>query len=203
MEGLINLLTAGTPLVTVDELKAQLRVKHSKEDGVLGMNLEAAMDKAQEDTNREFRAGTKYALWLPRFPISGDCVIEVPKPPCISVDHVRYTDPNGDVQELAAGTDFYTSLPSGPLAMPGRIAPAYGKSWPATREVMDAVKVEFTAGYAATGNVLPYLARQGILVLGAELFTNRTDSIIGTISTPVQQTVDRILYPFRVFSSLG
>ena len=204
MESRLNLLAAAAAqtVATLEELKAQTRVKHAKEDGVLLACLEAAVDWAQEFTDRELRIGGKYALWLSAFPRDGTTIVRLPKPPCVSVDFVRYTDSNGDAQVLAAGTDYVTSLPTGPFAMPGRVAPAYAQRWPLTRAQMDAVKIEFTAGYVAQTNPLPVAAKQAVLILAAEMFANRTEAVIGTISSPVQVTAERLLYPLRVFGTM-
>lgn len=90
-------------------------------------------------------------------------VVNLPAPPLISVSGtdaasptpntlgVSYVDIDGATQSLTVTTDFLVDTGR----EPGRIALAYGKVWPTTRNQAGAVTITFTAGYGATGASVP------------------------------------------------
>jgi uncharacterized phiE125 gp8 family phage protein len=69
--------------------------------------------------------------------------IRVPLPPLAGVTSISYVDTAGATQTLAE-VKYTIDADS----TPGRIVPAYGEVWPATRDMVDAVTVRFVAGFA-------------------------------------------------------
>jgi len=76
------------------------------------------------------------------------CPIDIPLPPLISVDAIRYIDNAGIEQVLIETTDYVVT--EGRRAT---VMPAYGKSWPNTRCQPGAVEIEFTCGYESPDDV--------------------------------------------------
>lgn len=86
-------------------------------------------------------------------------IIDLKTGPLIAVQSVQYLDTAGTLQTLAVDQyKVYTHLPT------GMIGPAYGVSWPSVQDdVMDAVRVAFTAGYGSTAASVPTPLKQWML----------------------------------------
>jgi uncharacterized phiE125 gp8 family phage protein len=168
--------------VSLSEIKDHLRIIGTGEDTYLSVLLNAATAAAEEITRRQLEPAT-YDLHLDAFPRGA---IEVPRPPLQSVESVTYVDTDGATQTF---TDFTTDT------VKGRLVPAYGFTWPATRAVPNAVKVRFVAGYSA--GQTPFPIRSAILLLVAGLYENRESNTPHKLYE--NETVERLLWPYRVF----
>lgn len=85
--------------------------------------------------------------------------------PTFSVEAVRYLDPDG-VERTLSPADYYVDK----VTTPGYIVPARGKAWPSTEAHVNAVTVDYTAGYGPTAATVPPKARLYIMARLAELF---------------------------------
>ncbi len=172
--------------VTLVEAKRHLRVVHDSEDSLISLYIQAAREHVEDFTRRSLLP-TRWEWVRDRF----DDVIELPRPPLLSVETVSYTDSLGDTvvldparYRLVVGSD------------PGRIHPAYGTRWPLVRTGSGDVVTRYTAGYA-TPALVPARAKQAMLFLVGHWFVNRESVITGTISTQLPQTVEALLWPLR------
>ena len=109
------------------------------------------------------------------FAFAGEIIM--PKPPLQSVTSITYVDTNGDTQTVAA-TVYDAITPSGPRAIPGRVVLKYNQSWPTARTQPSAVTIKFIAGWTSAANVPPS-AKDGMLMMLAELYERREDAIVG------------------------
>lgn len=111
-------------------------------DAALTMLIGAMRRYAENLTGRAFvQRGLQLVLpcWEYR--------IELPYPPLVSVESVTYVDTSGNVQTLDAALYVVHNWRE-----PGIIVPEFSSVWPATRAVEDAVRVNYTAGYAPVGS---------------------------------------------------
>lgn len=115
-------------------------------------------------------------------------------PPVQCVTSVKYRDPAGYLQTLGASN---YRLVGGSTWDPF-VAPAYGVTWPATREEAEAVKVEFVTGYG-NADALPAPLRQAILMTVAHWYQNREATITGTIVATLPIGVAELIQPYRVY----
>ena len=76
---------------------------------------------------------------------------------------------------------------------------AYGKSWPATRDQLNAVTIRFVCGYGASAADLPPFLVQGLLIDIASLFAHRESFVTGTIGAPLPDTARRIYTSFKSY----
>lgn len=141
----------------------------------------------------------EWDLTLDAFP-SGDC-IALPLPPIQSVTSIVYTDTAGATQTLAA--DKYAL--SADRAWRPRVDIAWGESWPATRDVRDAVTVRFVAGYASgnspeDGSAVPGAILAAMKLLIAHWYEHREAVNVGNIVNDMPKGVDALLAPLRVRS---
>ena len=111
-------------------------------DAALTMLIGAMRRYAENLTGRAF-VQRALQLILPCW----QAQIALPYPPAVSVESVTYVDTDGVVQTLDA--DLYVVHD---WREPALIVPAFTAIWPSTRAVLDAVRVNYTAGYAPIGS---------------------------------------------------
>ena len=160
----IAAVTGAVQPVSLEEAKAQARVDCADEDGLIGAYITAATDAASDRLQRAL-VPTRYRLTLDSFPDA----IELILPPIISVESVKYIDHNGDQQTLDP-QDYYLDS----VSEPGYLVPAAGRAWPATQDRINAVEVEYTAGYPASA--VPSPVKTWILLALGDLYEQRTRS---------------------------
>ena len=203
--------------ITLDDAKTHVRADLSStaEDGLLSVLIAAARGWAEGYTNRVFVTQT-WQEAFDRFPSGCDTprregygwsrhplrdqsdyqAIRLGLAPVIEVTSVRYVDAAGATQTLA--TDQYVVDVA---ALPARIRPAYGVSWPTTRAQANAVTVEYTAGYGDRALDVPGAIRAAILLMLGDLYANRERQIVGTI-TNENPAAAALLGPYRVLEAV-
>ena len=164
--------------ITLEDIKAQAVVGHDADDHLLVGIIEQARDQVESDTQR--------ALVEQTWQLKGACFTDeiiVPRPPLVSVTHIKYVDTDG-VQQTLPLADYQIVTTN----VCARIKPAPGTSWPATQAGNEqAVEIEFVAGYVTDdGNggytgTLPPRAKTALLIWAAHLYENREHL------SPVQQ----------------
>lgn len=173
-----------TEPVTLSELKAFARIEHDDEDSLLTAAIKAARRWAEDYTRRTFIT-TTYTLYLNSF----RDVIEIPRSPLASVVSIKYTDIAGVEQTLDPSV-YTVDI----VSMIGRIILAYGKSWPSTRDIPHAVRVEFTAGYGAAADV-PEEIKLAIRYWAKDKIDDRDN---GDAKRPAVLTAESLLDFYRI-----
>lgn len=137
--------------VTLAEAKKQLEITTTDDDTLITALLSAARMDVEAATKR--RLITQTHEWrLDAFPDSDDCVIRLPLPPLQSVSSIKYIDADGAEQTWAT-SEYVVDAPAGPQAAAGTVRLAYGKTWPTTRDEINAVRIRFICGYGAAAAV--------------------------------------------------
>lgn len=126
-------------------------------------------------------------LYLDEFP--AEDYIEVPMPPLASVTTLKYKDTAGTLQTWAA-TNYVVDT----MSEPGRIALAYGVSWPSTYDEIQAVQIRFVCG-AATVDMR---VKQALLLLVGHWYANREAVLTGSISKQLEFAVNAMLDQERI-----
>lgn len=178
----LSLVTPPVWPVSLADAKAHLRVETADDDALITAHIGAACEHVEHVTGRAIATQT-WELVMDRFP-SGS--IAVPLPPLQSVNAITYIDTAGDTQVWAAANYSVD-------AVGGRVAPAYGASFPATRAVHNAVKVRFTAGYTA----LPAAIQAAVLLLVGDLYANREAQ--QEVPLHENRAAERLLWPYKAF----
>lgn len=170
----LTLVTKPTaPPVGVLELREHLRIVDAAEDQQLGRYLEAVLGEV-DGPGGWFGQALLTQTWdwtLDGFPCGKDWTLYAPLPPLQSVTSIKYLDTAGVEQTLPA-LDYDVDAKS----LPGRILPAYGKTWPSTRMVMNAVTVRLVAGYGNAAAV-PSDIRNAIVDRVALLYLRRGEGV--------------------------
>jgi uncharacterized phiE125 gp8 family phage protein len=183
----LSLATApATEPVTLSEAKLHLRVDVSDDDTLITALIIAARRMAEQHTGRAL-VTQEWVYTLDAFPVAE---IILPLPQLVSVDVVNYIDENGADQVLA-GTE-YDVFKSGILGM---IAPAYDKTWPATRDNAEAVAIEFTCGFGNAAAV-PQEIKQWMLLQIGHWYSCREAVAQGNFAK--LEFVDSLIEPYRV-----
>jgi len=182
--------------LTLDAAKAYLKVETDDDDLLIDQLIDAAVahfDGRDGILGRALVEQT-WELRLDRFP---SC-IEVPLPPLISLNEIRYLDEQGTEQTLAA--DRYQVEAGGwGRAM---VAPSYNNVWPSTRPVAGAVRVFFTAGFwrvsdDSPNEMLPSAVAAELITclkFQVEIFYGRKPEMADLL----QKTIDAMSAKYRV-----
>ncbi len=173
----INTPPATEP-ISVSTLRDHARIDSDDEDTLLETYIQIARARAELETGRALVLQT-WDMYFDAFPQ----MIMVPKSPLSSVVFIKYTDTDGNVQTLDSSLYQADSA-----SEPARIIPAYEEIWPVTRTIMNAVQVQFIAGYAGTTDTPPdYTAiprgiLNAILLMAADYERHREDTVLPDVS---------------------
>lgn len=194
---------AQPPLDWDAQVKGHLRLDSDEEQQRVMSTLVPAADAVARGATNLSLINRTLKLTLDAFPVDGKA-LELPRAPLKSVTHVKYVDGNGvqqtwDASQYVASGKVadYPPADDSPPA-PGKIYPAYGKTWPTTRYQRDAVEIQWDAGYGSSYDLIPALLASGMLLIVGELFERRENAIAGTIIAEVPLAAQRLFAQFRV-----
>jgi uncharacterized phiE125 gp8 family phage protein len=174
--------------ISLEEAKTHLRTYGDHEDlNIDRIYIPTARQHCEDRTNRQFVTAT-LELSLDGFPPSGHPIL-IPRAPLQSVTSVTYQASDGT--ETVLSTDDYIV---DTRHEPGRIIPAFGKAWPATRcrEAAATVLVEFQAGYGGPSDV-PAGLRAAMLLLISHYYYHREAVVVGTNASELPMAVETLL----------
>lgn len=175
-------------------VKAHLKLDPSiDEDALVGGYIAAAIRHIEATTWRALVNQT-WRLALDTWPCGA---VKIDKPPVQSITSVTYVDAAGANQTLASpGYQLDASRSR------ARLAPAPGTSWPAVQVGrINAVTIDFVAGYGATWAAVPLDIHHALLMLVAHWHGNRETVVVGTISKAVEFSVGELLKPYCASTS--
>lgn len=174
--------------VSLPEAKLHLKVETdvTTDDTLITNLVTAAREWCEAYEGRKYMTQT-LTVYLDAF----EPVINLPYPPVQVVNSIMYVDLAGAEQELSKS--LYTV---DAVSEPARVYPAYGKCWPATRTVRNAVSIEYDVGYV-TGEGdevepnVPARVKQAMLLLIGEWYVNRG---AGDVSDTTLRAVESLLF---------
>jgi uncharacterized phiE125 gp8 family phage protein len=185
--------------VSVAEAKQHCRVVVDNDDAYIGALIDKAVAYVEDQIGRAL-ISQKYKHTLIDFPricsdVDGLMGLYLKPTPLLSVESVKYIDVDGNEITLENNTDYVVDI----YSTPGRIVPAYQKSWPSVRYVPNAVAIEFTAGYGGVENV-PSPIKQGVLMLVASWYDARAAvSGIDLKELPRCISAEAVIAPYKVW----
>lgn len=209
------LITAPTAdVVTLDEVKAGLRITTTADDDLIAALIESAVSNVDPAKggwlDRALRPQT-WELQLDEFPCGE---IKLPFPPLISITSFKYDDTGGTERTLAVTTG-YRIVGAGSLYKQS-LFPPYNTSWPTARCDVGSVRIRFQSGYAVTPDAMPAPIKQAIILGVRELYSlserslfvsrkviegvSETQWIVSDAASNVMQAaMNRLLMPYQVF----
>ena len=132
-----------------------------QDEDLLGGYLKTAVEWAERYLNKTI-VKTTFRVVLDGFP---NGPIRLPRGPVKSVQSVKY---------ISASTGRENTLPMTGWTLTGDLlAPSLGKTWPAALEALDAVKVEFMAGYDPD-DINPII-KQAVLLRVGQMYLQREE----------------------------
>lgn len=175
--------------VTLSEVKNHLRLPQSytSEDERLFFFIKAATKEAEDKTNRQLLTATWRATldeWVNP--------VVVNKCPVIAVTSVKYYDTAG-VQQTLSASQYIVDTESEPW----RITPAYGCTLPPVRCQINAIQVNFTAGYASA-SLVPANIKAGIMLIIGDLWKNRENIVIGRMVSQIPWGAEQLFLNERI-----
>lgn len=171
--------------------KTHCNISISADDALVDSMIVAARRFAEKFTRRAFVTQT-WDFFADNFPACDRrnrwSAIQLPKPPLVSVTHVKYVDAAGTLQTIS--TDVYDLQQ--PTDGPGQVFLKYGQSWPTSRCQANAVQIRFVAGYG-TADAVPETIKKAILFMVGHWYENREGVVVGTISKEIEFAVTNLL----------
>lgn len=208
MSNLIQTVEPVAEPVTLSEARAWLRVDATNEDPLIQRLISAGRAAAENFTRRALIA-QQFEMALDEFPdgcrqlwgrlrgqnLSGSRQIVFPKPPLQSVQSIKYVDASG-VEQTFSPAGYHVDTRS----QPGRIVLHEDYDWPETANQPNAVIIAYTAGYGSQARV-PQGIKTAILYYVTHWFENRAHVNIGNIVNPLPDTVEALLWQYRIPSA--
>lgn len=184
--------SSGAPTVeplSAAEVKSHIRVDDATDDTLIGDYIEAARNWIEAYTRRQIITAS-WVCYLDAFP--DDTFVKLAYPPLQSITSLKYYDTAGTLQGPWAAANYSVDIAS----IPGRVHLAYGISWPATRDIPNAVQITFKAGYGDAATSVPEAIRTAMRQLIGHWYERR-ESVAETKLAEVPQSVERLLWPYR------
>lgn len=181
---LTRTLDAASEVVSLAEVKSQLRIATSTADhDAFRMFIAAVRHRTETFLNKTLITST--------WEVKTDAFMDdwcLSMGPVKSISSINYVDTDGNTQ---AFTDFQ-------FDESGRLAPAYGFTWPATRDQFDAVTVTYIAGEVDAGQVQEDIKYAMLLWIGA-CDVARENVVVGAgvVVSQIPGKAESILAPYR------
>ena len=176
--------------VSLAEAKLHLRVDGNDDDTLITAMIGAATQMAEQATGRALMPQV-WQLSQDEFPGA----LELTRIPVQSVASIVYTDSGGIDQTLDPNN--YT-LDNASDFGSAKVVPAYGQTWPASRTKVNAVRVQYVAGYADAASV-PESIKSWIKLQVGAMFENREAETIGNGGAIALGFADRLLDRYKVY----
>lgn len=185
----VQVVTApASAVISAPNMKSRIRVDYTDDDTLIASLINGAI--ARIDGPEGVGIAMMEQTWRVTYD-SFPAVITLPGWPVKSVTTVKYLDTDGAEQTLS--TSAYTV---GVKREPARIVPAFGTAWPSTRDIIEAVWVDYVVGESDAANV-PDDLLDAVSLLTGHLYENREAVTVGVTASELPMAVDSILNRYR------
>jgi uncharacterized phiE125 gp8 family phage protein len=194
--------------VPLSDTKTYLRISDGDDDAFITALIIAVRQRFEAWAGRSLITQT-WTLWLDGFPRSEAKhspregffelpvshydevvrVVKVPRSPLQSVTSIQTYD-NANTATVFDSSNYLVDA----ISIPGRIALNQGASWPGGLRSINAVEIEFVAGYG-DANAIPEPIRQGILLWIKLLFADKSKLFESDESTPGLLELNQVAIP--------
>lgn len=189
----------GEEPLSLATVKLFLKQDHPDDDTLISAQIASARGWCEAFTGRALIAQT-WELILDAFPpctrLNPRGAIQLPKGQAQSVAWIKYIDTDGTEQTLTGptssptGTGYQEDLSD---EWGGILVPAYGASWPGIRDVLNPIRIQFTAGYTDAADIPGQLV-DAMMYRVASVYENR-----GEQDTKSWQGIDEAFaQPYRL-----
>lgn len=157
--------------ITLAEAKSHLIVEHDDDNTLISLLIKSARQHV-ETVTRTSLIRQQHRLYLDKFKN-----VTLPFGPVQNIQQVQYVDENGDTQTLAS-TVYELDDENDKFLL------AYDKSWPSTRNKVNAVWIDYWAGYFDSTEspidlqaLIPVDMKVATLMLIGDLYANRESNL--------------------------
>jgi hypothetical protein len=202
----LKLIEDSGECVTLEELKAHLRIDFHDQDALLNMSISAARVFIEEYLNRSLLNKT-FELWLNSdelgalsakdwagvrhgsiAEIAGNSTINLRTGKVQQIVHVKSYGQGNDELDFDSSNYFLDEV-----SEPGRIVLNYGATWPTDLRYINALKIRFKAGYGTSPSSVPAPLLNAVKFLAAHFYDEGCDDC------NVPKSVFMLLNPYRIF----
>lgn len=160
----LTLITAPAPILLPAFLREHLGVDTSVSDDYLAALIAAATDMIDGKSWLGRAIGVQtWELTYDTFPTGA---IEIPLPPLVSVESVKYVNADTGSLDTFEAADYFVDTDS----VPGWVVLGADASWPTPMSTANAVRIRFTAGY----DPVPDSIKFAVALIAADLNDNRS-----------------------------
>lgn len=177
--------------VTLDEVKAQVRVDFPDHDALLQGLIDAAVSHLDGYGGALGRAMITQT-WRQDFKEFDDRV-RLALGDVLSVTSVQYYDLNNVLQTASASLYGVYTDAVGPY-----VEINSNQSWPSTYDRPDAVRVTWTCGFGPAAADVPAALRHAILMMVAHWYANREATVTGVTAVELPFAVGALVGPLTV-----
>ena len=180
--------------VTRAQVKTHLRITLDNEDDY----LDDLIVEARALTEDYIEAALLSQTWqylIDVFPGDNSEAIKIPYPPLLSISSITYYD--ADNASATWSSSLYETDASSSLDMSnvlGRVRPISGEVYPVTYSRLNAITIEYTAGFGTVATAVPARIKKAVLFLVANLYSLRDgmgDKGMVLVSEPVKALLSR------------
>lgn len=157
----MSLKRIGAPAALAVSLRAARDQARVDTDAAGNSALDEEIRQQVEQWTKDAETRTGRSLVQQTYRLTLDCfgaAIRLARPPVLAVAHIRFYD-SGGVQRTLDPQDYLLDAQS----EPGCIVPAPGRAWPVTQQRLNAVEVQYSAGYGPDSASVPADIRGYIL----------------------------------------
>jgi len=172
------------PAILAADAKLYGRIHQASDDATVDRLITLATEFVFERTERQLITAT-WLLTRRRFPASSLTAIVLPIYPVSSVTSVQYVDTAGLLQTWDAAEWKLNKRTE-----PATIQPAYGQTYPITRDEEEAVRITAVCGHGAASADVPALHKQPLFELVNYWYSNRGSVSPPTIDGSFAPTID-------------
>ncbi len=173
---------ASEPL-SVDDVRAWLKLETRDEDALLSAMIKAARSAVEQATRRALILQS-WRLRLPRWPQEGE--VRLPISPILAIDAVRRFDAAGNAVLVDLGAFNW----SGSHLSLRRDSGVQGS-------LCFAVEIDVKAGYGANASDVPEALRQGMRMLIAHWYAHRFEGLHEASVTHFPAGIAGLIMPYR------
>lgn len=185
--GLVVTTPASGLVVTVEEVRKQLRLQTTSEDESVRTYIAAATGTVEAFLNRQLLEAT-LTQTLPRFPSGADS-IRLRRTPLVSVTSIFYIESDGSSTEFVTANQWTAVIDK----EPGLVALQFDVDWPETRaQPVNPVTIIYKAGYGGQSKDVPPEIRLCVIAASAHYFEHRM------MEGDFPPAIHEMLWPYRV-----
>ena len=188
---LIRIAAPASEPLDIATAKLHCRVDGTDEDALITALIVAAREQAEHETGRALVTQT-WELVHDAFPEA----FALRKAPIQSVTSLKYLDSTTGAEQTLDPADYLLDKDS----EPGYVVPAYGKAWPATWPVPNAVRCRYVCGYGNAAAV-PQAIKQWMLLAIGTMYSQRETLIAGQAISLPDRFWSGLLDPYRLYEA--